>query len=178
MQIAFHLAAVLFGFCIAVTSSMPVANDVLPSSAQVTPDIHVISNGTEDGGIVDGMWDCYGADWRDCLQTLEANSSDCSTLATQVFLNTAEVHAKNNSCVGFTNGTCIAQLCSNSYTDQIFDAESFALQISVLSSCTNGGQNGVMASYSEDSFAGNCAWWQIWLQSSSNTTAGGCEGSD
>lgn len=113
------------------------------------------------------------------MQTLEAKPSDCSTLAANLAKNAGQINADAHQCVGFTNGGCVAKFCSNTDTGTWIEAGYFATQVSLLSSCTNDGQNGVMAPCSDDSFEGSCAWWQIWLQSpSALETQGGGKASD
>ncbi|KAK7924517.1 hypothetical protein PG985_006571 [Apiospora marii] len=171
MQTVFHLVVALLGFCIAVASSLPLADGVLSSTAQElgspslptaniaqgTPDKRASSNITKVDEDAGGAYTCFGK--------LEALPSDCSTLVASLAKNTGTIYADAHQCVGFTSGACVAKWCSNEDSELQVGAEWFASQVSLLSGCTSGSQNGVMAPCSDDSFQGSCAWWQIWLQS-------------
>ncbi|KAK7969883.1 hypothetical protein PG988_008956 [Apiospora saccharicola] len=160
MHTVFHLAVTLFSFCIAVAFSLPIADGVLSSAAQKpgTPSLSTadITQGTQDKlassnstKVDDDAGDAYT-----CFGTLDASPGDCSTLAANLAKNTGTITADAHQCVGFSNGACVAKWCSNSDGLTEIGAGYFATQVSLLSGCTNGAQNGVMAPCSDDSFQG------------------------
>ena len=71
-----------------------------------------------------------------------------------------------HQCLDFTNGACVAKFCSNADMNVTASSQWIATQLTLLdNSCVTQKSNGVMARCSDDSFAGSCAWWQLWLES-------------
>ncbi|KAK7951155.1 uncharacterized protein PG986_006883 [Apiospora aurea] len=185
MQAVLYLAAVLFGFCVSIASSMPVADAIIPV---VAPNNITKVNANEDHAIVpvvapnnltkvnddggdSGTYNCFG--------TLDAYSSDCATLAANLPRTTDRIITNAHQCVGFYYGACVAKFCSNNEHKLYIPSDEFADHVSLLTGCTNNVQNGVMAPCSDDSFQGSCAWWQVWLQSNPDLmTQGGGKRSD
>ncbi|KAK8088222.1 hypothetical protein PG997_003183 [Apiospora hydei] len=169
MQTVLHLAAVLFGFCVAIASSMPVADVIIPVVApsnltKVNVD-HVIvpviapSNLTKvnanDGhaivpvvapnNLIKVNDDGGDSGTYTCFGTLDAYSSDCATLAANLPKTTDRIITNAHQCVGFYYGACVAKFCSNNDHKLYIPSDEFADHVSLLTGCTNNVQNGVMA---------------------------------
>ncbi|KAK8126179.1 uncharacterized protein PG998_001938 [Apiospora kogelbergensis] len=173
MKTNFHMAAVLFGFCVTIASSLPIADGVLIHGA-TTGDARMKRAPSNSTRIND---DDPGGDYT-CFGTLEALQTDCSSLV-QNMEDAAAAEIPDylvaaHECLSFNSGACLAKFCANSDLNVTASAQWIANQLTLLdNSCATQNNNGVMAPCSDDSFTGSCAWWNLWLESEPNLVTTG-----